>query len=238
MKSWTRTLNIDDAHTLLALAQPGVRLADWSGACHTVLPSLSQPRRRELIRILRESFLDWRDDRMENGLFLRAYAHAPADAQVDLVALQWALSHPIAAIVVDELVRPALAAGARDIPLSEVERVVAAHVETSSRESLRKTRTVLLGALEGVGALVTKGTGQHRSLRASRGRPHPLAFAYLVQRDLAERGRPYMEIRELAQSGLCARVTACTERHMDACLRWCLHRGVLTTEGSYVGCAA
>ncbi|MFK7931789.1 MAG: hypothetical protein AB8H79_26670, partial [Myxococcota bacterium] len=72
MKSWTRTLNLDDAHTLLALAQPGSTQAEWTQACHAALPGLSVARRRELVRLLREGFLTWTDDdRIDEGLFLK-----------------------------------------------------------------------------------------------------------------------------------------------------------------------
>ena len=65
------------------------------------------------------------------------------------------------------LVAHALDHGTEDIPLNAVENLVAKHLSTSSAESRRKTRTVLLGALEGIGVLQTRGTGQHRTLRAA-----------------------------------------------------------------------
>ena len=89
MKSWTRTLNLDDAHTLLAVAEPGTRVDDWSDICHGLLPELSVARRRELIRILRDGFLDiGTDGRIVSGLFLEQYRDAPAVAQIDLVQIQ------------------------------------------------------------------------------------------------------------------------------------------------------
>ena len=89
MKSWTRTLNLDDAHTLLALAVPGTDQATWTKACHDALPDLSMARRRELVRLLREGFLLWRDDgSIDRGLFLRIYNDAPASGQIDLVGVQ------------------------------------------------------------------------------------------------------------------------------------------------------
>ena len=228
MKSWTRTLNLDDAHTLLALAVPGTDQATWTKACHDALPDLSMARRRELVRLLREGFLLWRDDgSIDRGLFLRIYNDAPASGQIDLVGVQWALSHPLSLVAIEALVVPALESGHADIPLARVETLVQANLETSSAESLRKTRTVLLGALEGIGTLVTRGTGQHRSLAASRGEPHPVAFGYLVLRDLEERGVDGMMQAEVTETSLGARLTQCGESHAAKCVDWCLARGLL-----------
>jgi len=236
VKSWTRTLNLDDAHTLLAYAAPGLPLDTWTQACHAALPDLSLARRRELIRLLRDGFLSWDSERkIVPGTFLSFYADAPASAQIDLVYTQWALSHPITALAVKSLVAPVVHRADTTITLPEVEALVATHLETTSTESLRKTRTVLLGALEGIGVLVTRGTGQHRQLRASRGFPHPLTFGYLVHRDLNERGLNAMMTREVTESSLGASITLCTDAHAEHCLRWNLERGILLERDDEVG---
>jgi hypothetical protein len=225
VKSWTRTLNLHDAHTLLALATPGRRRDEWTRACHAALPHLSMPRRRELIRLLRDGFIEWTDDeRIADGLFLDTYRTAPAAAQLDLLDLEWALSHPITLLAVEELVAPALGAKDRTIPLDAVEELVARHVGTDSAESLRKTRTVLLGAMEGIGALVTRGTGQHRHLAASRGAPHPLAWTYLLRRDLRDRGIDEMVPDEAVESSLGTRLTQCGPAHARRCFAWSVQR--------------
>lgn len=234
MKSWTRTLNLDDAHSLLALAEPGSRCEDWARACQDVLPELSVPRRRELVRLVRDGFLDWRDDVLQDGLFLRVYRSSPAMAQIDLVDLQWAMSHPITLVAVEALVGPALDRGHHDIPLDDVEQLVAGRVQTDSSESLRKTRTVLLGAMEGIGTLVTRGTGQHRSLCAARGAPHPIGYAYLVLRELEERGADGMIEREAVESSLPVRLTQCEADWAHHCLQQCLDRGILRRHGDEI----
>ena len=220
---------------MLALAEPGRKKADWTAACHEALPELSVARRRELIRLLREGFLDWTaDDTIDDGLFLRVYADAPATGQIDLVSVQWALSHDLTLTAVDQLVTPALESGDTVIELQQVEDLVRANLDTDSAESLRKTRTVLLGALEGIGTLATRGTGQHRSLAASRGRPHPIAFGYLVLRDLQQRGVDGMMASEVPENSLGARLTQCGVEHAHLCLRWCLDRGLLVEESDEV----
>ena len=236
MKSWTRTLNLDDAHTLLAVATPGLSLAEWTQRCHTSLPNLSIARRRELIRLLRDGFLEWTDDdTIAPGLFLQFYATASATAQIDIVNVQWALSHPITLVGVERLVQPTLESGQTDIPLKDVEKLVASNLHTRSAESLRKTRTVLLGAMEGIGTLVTRGTGQHRQLSAARGRPHPLTFAYLVHRDLQERGLDAMMAPEVPESSLGVRLSQCTFSHARFCMEWALENKLLTERDDEIG---
>lgn len=235
MKSWTRTLNLDDAHTLLALAEPRMKVDAWADLCYGQLPSLSMARRRELVRILRDGYLDLTPDAcIANGLFLRVYAKAPAMGQIDLVQVQWALSHPLSRIAVTDLVRPALDRNHLDIPLDDVETLVGAHLNTDSGESRRKTRTVLLGALEGIGVLVTRGTGQHRALRASAAQPHPIAFGYLMLRDLVDRKATSMTVDEAIRTGLAPTFTLCGEAWAERCLQWNVDHGWLSREGDEV----
>lgn len=186
MRSWTRTLNLDDAHTLLALTRPGDEEVAWVARAHEALAHQSPPRRRELVRMVREELLDWEDGCVAPGLFLTHYAAAGASGQVELLDVQWALTHPLPLVAVAELVEPALACAEPAIPLARVDALVEDRLTTRSTASLRKTRTVLVGALEGVGALDTRGTGQHRTLVARRGCPGPEARAYLVARGGAE----------------------------------------------------
>ena len=51
-----------------------------------------------------------------------------------------------------------LRTGDIDIPLNDVDSLVSRHLDTSSSESLRKTRTVLLNAMEGMGTIIARGT--------------------------------------------------------------------------------
>ena len=236
MKSWTRTLNLDDAHSLLALAKRGRKCGEWADECHGILPDLSLARRRELIRLVRDGFLEWSsDDRIDDAPFMTVYAQAPAAAQLDLVEIQWALSHPSTLIGVEALVAPLLTKTERAIPLQAVEDLVVRHIDTGSAESLRKTRTVLLGAMEGIGTLSTRGTGQHRALCASRGQPHALGFAYLILRELHERKADGMIRSEAMESSLAVRLTQCGRGHAEKCLELAISRGILAQEGDEVG---
>jgi hypothetical protein len=239
LKSWTRTLNLDDAHSLLALAAPGLPCEDWALACHRALPELSMPRRRELIRLVRDGFLTWNDaQQIQRGLFIETYHQAPASAQIHLVDLQWALSHPLTLIAVERIVAPVLRherQSARPVvSFDAVDDLVRGSLQTESTESLRKTRTVLLGAMEQIGTLVTFGTGVHRALFASRGEPHPLAFGYLVLRELEERGIDGMMTTEVAESSIGVRLTQCGTDHARRCIDWNIRRGTLLRRGDEV----
>lgn len=197
MRSWTRTLNLDDAHTLLALGQPGTPLLVWQRACHDALSHLSTARCRELIRIVREDFLTVEDHVLLPTPFTEHYAAASPVEQVELVHVQWALTHPLSLQAAIHLVHPALESGSPQIHLAQFTAFVDEQLGTASRASRTKTRTVLVGALEGVGCLGTQGTGRYRTLWARRGAPTPATIAYLT-----ERGGPTLVAQLTACSSL------------------------------------
>jgi hypothetical protein len=235
VKSWTRTLNLDDAHTLLALAETGMPVGDWADACYEAIPHVTATRRQELVRILRDGFLGVTgDDRIDGGLFLAAYAHAPATAQIDLLEVQWALTHPITLIATEALVAPAL--GSRDprIAVGAVDELVRSNLDTSSDGSIRKTRTVLLGAMEGVGTLTASGSGPGRTYRAARGLPHAVTFGWLVKRELRDRGVAALPIDEVLVSSVAVRLTQCERDHAVRCLDQAIARGDLCKDGDAV----
>ncbi|MBA2321864.1 MAG: hypothetical protein H0V89_12010, partial [Deltaproteobacteria bacterium] len=189
MLSWTRTLNMDDAHSLLARVEPGMPIATWATACHKELTHLSMARRRELVRILRDDLLGVDPQgRVIESLFLRFYRHAPASAQLDLLDLAWALSHPLPLLVAGQVLAPARASGRLELSLDTLDDLVRRALTTRSEESVRKTRTVVLGALERIGAIRARGTGRNRSLWAASADPHPLAFGWMLHRSAGERG--------------------------------------------------
>lgn len=196
MRSWTRTLNLPDAHALLALARPGTPQLVWERACHAHLGHLSTARRRELIRIVREEFVALDDRRLASNRFLHHYDQATADEQHELVCAQWALSHPLSLATVAHLVQPALDADDPQIPLARLDAFVDEQLATDSAQSLRKTRRVLVKALEDVGCLGTRGTGRHRTIWARHGQPSRALWAYLVEREGAELPRQLTACRE------------------------------------------
>jgi hypothetical protein len=228
--SWTRTLNMDDAHSLLARVEPGMALSAWASLCHRDLAHLSIARRRELIRILRDDLLGVDGQgRILEGLFLRFYRNAPASAQVDLLDHAWALSHPLPLVVADRLLAPAREGGS-PIALDDVDRLVRGELATDRDESARKTRSVVLGALERVGAIEARGTGRNRALATARGTPHPLAFGWMLYRTARERAGT-LSFEQAIGDSLAPRLTGCTREHGTAAVAWCVARGVLDRRG-------
>jgi hypothetical protein len=236
VKSWTRTLNRDDAHDLLGCAEPGIAFADWRTAASPRIAHLSPDRQREIFRILRNQFLTWTEDqRIAEGLFLGRYHRLPASVQIQLLDVHWALSHPISLIAIRALLIPAVESNQLDIPLADLDALVAKHVESVSSESLRKTRTVLLGALEETGALLGRGTGQHRTLQARRTRPHPMVFSYLILRELEHRGADAMMRSEAIETSEAVQATLCPEDWAAYCVSWAVERQELRAHDDEIG---
>jgi hypothetical protein len=197
---------------------------------------MSQARRKELVRILKSGFIEIDPQgRVDTSNFLGTYHGSPASAQIDLLAIQWALSHPLSLIASTQLVKKGLDTDNTEIALASVEALVGSHLKTTSKESRRKTRTVLLGALEGIGILETSGTGKNRSLKAKRGEPHPITFAYLLRHDLMQRNERSMMESEALESSLPCQLTQCTREHAISCINWCLEDGSLWSANDEVG---
>jgi len=225
MKSWTRTLNLDDAHTLLAISRPGMTRKQWEKVANKALgDSLSKARKNELTHLIRENFLDWEDGRLQANLFLAVYDQAPAEVQQELVDLHWALSHPISLVAADWL-GTVLETGDPEVTLDQVDDLVAENLDTESKQSQRKTRTILLKALENVGVMDNMGTGRHRQLKASRGAPSPLAFTYVLLRELAESGP--RNVDTLAAESWASRLTQCGVGHANRCIGWAIHANLV-----------
>jgi len=230
MKSWTRTLTLADAHSLLVLAQPRMSRSDWERACYKALAHIkSRPRQTDQIRLARENFLVFTgDSRIDGrGLFLRMYRKASAAGQEGLVRVAWALSHDITAKAVEELVAPALASGDQDIPLMRVDKFVKKHAGTEAADALRKTRTTLLDALSGLGCVETRGTGRHRSITATQGHPDATVFSYLILRELDETNRDAMSTTDATTTAQAVQLTQCNMGHAFVCIGAALQTGSL-----------
>jgi hypothetical protein len=224
VKSWTRTLNLDDTHTLLAKSLVGISLDEWTTACHTALPSLSVERRRELIRMIRGEFLTWTEQStIEDGLFIRLYHSATAMDQIDMVHHRWAASHPLTLETAKSFIAPILEKSSLldpEIPLRELDLFVAKTIKSKSKESLRKSRTVLINALESIGVLTITGTGKNRVIRATRGAPSYIAFTFLLMGWMTARGDDAIMTMEAIDSSLPVLLTGCTHTHAEAALAW------------------
>lgn len=239
MRSWTRTLNLDDAHIMLRLAVPGTTRRDWEISATSMLVDadrdkpLTEARLNDLLRIIRVSFLSWegtgRDAVITENLFLRMYHsdHATPSFQEELVDIQWALYSEVARVAITNIIIPHLDVGDGEVDLATVDAFCHDTVDTDAPDSLRKTRTVLIKALERAGVMRTSGTGRYRRLWAQRGEPHPMTFAYLLLLGMEEKGQESISYQEAVSDNFGMFFTQCDVTHAFTCVSWALQNGIL-----------
>ncbi len=196
LTSWTRTLNEEDALTLLDNAQPGTSVAEWTELADRLLPQASAARRRELIRIVRDELLDTHEDKVIASAWLRLFQDGSPHRRLGLLYGRLWRNRPLVLRALDELVHPALARADRPLAPRDADLVEPEVWDQFLRSCLRsdvpgeafaKTRSTVQGALRAVGVLEITGN-QIRTCRVRRGRPDPLAFAWVVARELVDRG--------------------------------------------------
>lgn len=195
LTSWTRTLNEDDALTLLDNAYAGMSIDDWTDLADRLLPQAGAARRRELIRMVRDELLDVRDDAVVASAWLRLFQDGNPHRRVGLLYGRLWRNRPLVLRALDELVHPALERADRPLPPYDADLIEPDAWDRFVRAALRpdvpseafaKTRSTLQGALRSVGVLEISGN-QGRTCRVRHGRPDPLAFAWVVARELTER---------------------------------------------------
>jgi hypothetical protein len=196
LTSWTRTLNEDDALTLLDNAYDGTTIEDWTELADRLLPQAGAPRRRELIRMVRDELLDVRDGAIVASAWLRLFQDGNPHRRLGLLYGRLWRNRPIVLRALDELVHPALERADRPLPPHDADliepevwdRFVRAALRPDvPQEAFAKTRSTVQSALRAVGILDISGN-QGRICRVRRGRPDPLAFAWVVARELLDRG--------------------------------------------------
>lgn len=224
LTSWTRTLNQEDALTLLDAAHPGTPVAEWAEVADRILPQASPARRRELIRIVREELLDSRDGVVVASAWLRLFQDGSPHRRLGLLYGRLSRNRPLVLRALDELVHPALEVLDRPLAPHGAELLEAEVWERFLRSVLRpdvpheafvKTRSTLQGALRDLGVLEISGN-RGRTLRVRHGRPEPRAFAWVVARELLDKGE---ESEAWATRGsFAARVFAATADYAATCI--------------------
>lgn len=196
LTSWTRTLNEEDALTLLDNAQPGTSVADWAELADQLLPQASAARRRELIRMVRDELLDAREETILASAWLRLFQDGSPHRRLGLLYGRLWRNRPLVARALDQIVHPALERADRPLAPRDADllepNVWDEFVRTCLRpgvpsEAFVKTRSTVQGALRSVGVLDISGN-QGRTCRVRRGRPDPLAFSWVVARELVDCG--------------------------------------------------
>lgn len=196
LTSWTRTLNVEDALTLLDSAHAGTSVDDWIERGDRLLPQASPARRRELIKIVREELLDARDGVVVASAWLRLFQEGSPHRRLGLLFGRLWRNRPLVSRALDELVHPALEQADRPLAPHDSDLIDADRWDRFLRSALRpdvpseafaKTRSTLQGALRDVGVVEISST-RERAIRVRRGRPDPLAFAWVLAREVVERG--------------------------------------------------
>jgi hypothetical protein len=196
LTSWTRTLNEDDALTLLDSAHAGTRVADWSELGDRFLPQASPERRRELIRIVREELLDSRDGVIVESAWLRLLQQGSPHRRLGLLYGRLWRNRPLVLRALETLVHPALELADRPLAPHDADLIDGGAWDRFlfsvlrpgvPREAFVKTRSTVQGALRDVGVLEISGN-RERSTRVCRGRPDPLAYSWVLARELGELG--------------------------------------------------
>ncbi len=196
LTSWTRTLNEEDALTLVDNAQPGVSTAEWSELADRLLPQASAARRRELIRMVRDELLDTKEGSLIASAWLRLFQDGSPHRRVGLLYGRLWRNRPLVMRALDELVHPALVKADRPLAPRGADLLEPDVWDEFIRTCLRpdvpgeafiKTRSTVQSALRSVGVLEISGN-QGRTCRVRRGRPDPLAFSWVVARELLDCG--------------------------------------------------
>lgn len=196
LTSWTRTLNEEDALTLLDSAHEGTSVEEWAALGDRLLPQASPARRRELIRIVREELLDTRDGVIVASTWLRLMHEGSPHRRLGLLYGRLWRNRPLVVRALDEVILPALERADRPLAPHDSDLIEPDDWDRFLRASLRpdvppeayaKTRNTVLSALRAVGVMEITGA-REREFRVRRGRPDPLAFVWVVARELRDRG--------------------------------------------------
>jgi hypothetical protein len=196
LTSWTRTLNEDDALALLDSAHAGTSVIEWAERGDRLLPQASPERRRELIRIVREELLDSRDGVIIGSTWLRLLQEGSPHRRLGLLYGRLWRNRPLVLRALETLVHPALELADRPLAPPDADLVdgeawdrflLAVLRPGIPHDAFVKTRSTVQSALRDVGVLEISGN-RERSIRVRRGRPDPLAYSWVLARELGELG--------------------------------------------------
>lgn len=233
--TWTRTLNEEDAIHLLDVARPGTLLSDWQTEGHAVLPQPSQPRRREQLRLVREELLDHDGQQILDSLFLRLFHAASPHRRHTLFLGRLLRNRPIVHCALEHLVHPALLRAEAPLAPEDADLIPSTVWDDFLRRRLppdtgepafAKTRSTLQRALADVGVLDLQGNTT-RTTRVCRGRPDPLAYAWLVAHELRCAGRSEAPEIWALHHAFPARLFAPTAEYAAICLDAGVDAGIL-----------
>jgi hypothetical protein len=145
---------------------------------------------------VRDELLDARDGVIAQTTWLKLFQDGSPHRRLGLLFGRLWRNRPLVLRTLDELVHPALEQADRPLAPHDSDLIDSARWDRFLRATLRpdvpteafvKTRSTVQGALRDVGVLEISGN-RTRVTRVRRGRPDPLAFAWVLARELRERG--------------------------------------------------
>lgn len=249
--SWTRTLNEDDAITVVLDAQPGQRLADWEARAHDVLPQANRARRVETIRLVRDQLLDLHADRIAPSTWLRLFQEGSPARRLGLLYGRLHARRPWILRAADELILPHLARADEPLAPHDADLIapdewtdfVARHrLERTRPESVKKTRTVIQRNLARLGVLEITAEGARgardddddaapealitaRHTRTCHGEPDPVAFGWVLWHELTTLGRSEAPETWALSDAVAARIFAPRRPYAQRCVEAAIDAG-------------
>jgi hypothetical protein len=233
LPSWTRTLNEAEALTLLDLARPGLPLDQWAAEGHQRLPQASLPRRRELLRMVRDDLLDHDGQVIQESAYRQLLTAGSPHRRRTLLYGRLLARRPLIAPALDALVAPALARA--DAPLADADAAVipAAAWDGWLRgvlrpgipdEAFQKTRSTLQTALAGAGVIALSGA-RARVTRAQHAEPDGVGWAWVLAAQLAPGDE--LSDAEAIRSSFAARLFGTRPEYAAACIDAGIAEGLL-----------
>lgn len=224
LPTWTRTLNERDACELLDLAEPGMALADWRARGHERLPQASRERRQELVREVERDLLDHDGINIVPSTFLHHFHVEGPHHRQGLFIGRLLFGRDGVREVLSDLIHPALARAEEPLAIPDDARIDARtwehylqdHLPLGTRPPARaKTRQTIQRHLAIAGVLDLAATPD---THARRGRPAPIAFAWLVAHEMRISGRAEAPMGWAMRESFAARLFASEEAYARSCI--------------------
>lgn len=234
--SWTRTLNEEDAITLLLDTVPGESLSGWQARAHADLPQANRARRNDTIRIVRESLLDLRDDTILRSTWLRLFHEGNPHRRRNLLYGRLHARRPWIVRAVDQLVLPHLSRADEPLAPHDADLVTpdewaaffAANLDPRTpSEATKKTRSIVPRNLANLGALSISASTT-RETRVRHTEPDPSAFGWLLWHELTTEGRTEAPESWAVTDSLAARLFATRRAYAERCVENAVASGLLT----------
>jgi len=233
LKSWTRTLNEDDAMMLLETSTPGTGREAWTEHGHAVLPQASRPRRRETLRIVADKLLDWRDDEVADTAFLRLFQAGTSYRRRTLFYGRLLARESWILRALAELVHPHLERTREPLAPPDVDLVpdedwrafIRRHADIPD-SAFAKTRSTIHKNLAHLGVLRVEGSST-RTTRVQHAEPDPVGFGWLLAHDLTTTGRSEAGQSWARVDALPSKLFAVRPEYADRCIDLAVEEGLL-----------